>query len=494
MVANFFKKNLSSITLVLLIVIGLLLRIYFLIHRGSFWFDELFSVHFANLSVGQIWYYLVGENNPPFYILLFHFFGKIVPLTEYSTRCLSLLFNILALFFLYLLGKKMFNRRVALIAVLFSSLSLIQIVYAVEARVYSLLFLLAILSTYFYWDFFGPKISRRSFGLYFIFSILLIWCHLFSWFVILAQAVVIIWQRRQARIKHFFLAQAVILGSFLFWFIPALYRKLQVPLLEGWFFKMPVYIFNGFKNISYFLAAVDSHIIAAFIYLFIFACLLAVIWYGHKKDDHLTRIKIIYCFILILPPFLIVFMHAKYFLGCSLGFYLLIAKGFDNLTLRSREKVLALVGISIFLILLNLSFVNQFHFYWQEIGGYLNNNQVGVDKIIVSRYNHALLVDKYYQGGVPVAGFLPVAEKSDDDDLNLVKYNWVNYLKKENIGQLADIIEDDDKIILIEQELIADVRDLVLEWFAANNWQIVGQLSIKANETPEVFILQRINN
>jgi 4-amino-4-deoxy-L-arabinose transferase-like glycosyltransferase len=92
-------------------------------------------------------------------------------LSEFSLRFPSLIFSVASIPCLFLLGKKIFNRRVGLYGALVMSLSSFHLWYAQEARPYSLSVLLSILSTYYLYRFI--KEGKIKLGLvYVLFSVL----------------------------------------------------------------------------------------------------------------------------------------------------------------------------------------------------------------------------------------------------------------------------------------------------------------------------------
>ena len=53
--------------LFLILALASALRIHLLLVRGTFWFDEMFSVHFSSLPLKDALRYWMLETNPPFY-------------------------------------------------------------------------------------------------------------------------------------------------------------------------------------------------------------------------------------------------------------------------------------------------------------------------------------------------------------------------------------------------------------------------------------------
>src|SRR3989338_9035100 len=97
-----------SIALLGIISLGFVLRLFILSQRGSLWFDEAFSVHFAAMDIPQLLHYLRFENNPPLYFIFLHFWMKLAGNSELATRALSMIFGIAAIPMVYLVGMRLF--------------------------------------------------------------------------------------------------------------------------------------------------------------------------------------------------------------------------------------------------------------------------------------------------------------------------------------------------------------------------------------------------
>jgi len=86
--------------------------------------------------------------NMLFYYFLLHFWLKLGN-SEFVVRSFSAIFAVLTIIPMYLLGKKLFNHKVGLIAALFIVGQCFFVEYAQEVRSYSLLIFLIVISTYF---------------------------------------------------------------------------------------------------------------------------------------------------------------------------------------------------------------------------------------------------------------------------------------------------------------------------------------------------------
>ncbi|MFA6534086.1 MAG: glycosyltransferase family 39 protein [Patescibacteria group bacterium] len=494
MIKQFYQKHHTGIILAVLVLAALPLRLYLLLHRGSFWFDEAFSIHFAALDWGRIWYYMLNENNPPLHIFILHLFSFIFPLSEVATRLLSIIFSLISIPVIYALGKKMFaSREVGYWAAGFVSISVLQLLFSVEARPYSLLFLLSLLSTYFYWDFLGGKIKSKSWWLYLFFTLALVYTHLFGWLIVGTQILVLMINWRRSDWRKFLPAVAAVLGGFLIWYWPAFSLKIQMPISQGWFFSTDNCWYFGLKRIQQALVFIGD----GWWYNLIFGGLIAgllilALFHLPPKNQRppLFTAAIWYCLIPLIFPLTLGFLPAKYYIGCFLGLYLLLALGAVNLKLSWRRQLIA--GVFLWLLFFNFgySMATFVHHDWSAVGDYLAEEQaVGAEKVIVSRFHYGLMLDYYYHGDLPVIEFLPLKGKSADDDLNLIKYNWLHYLNQDNINELTAIVGDSRRVVLAQKEI--STEKLVEEWFRQNGWRQLSRKNFLFMDGLEVFLWEK---
>ena len=120
-------------------LIGGGLRI-FLLDKNGMWLDETFSVWLANQSVVDMLQWIIRiDQHPPLYYLLLHYWIAHYGDTPYYARLLSVLFGTGTIPIIYLTGKRISGAVVGLAAAAFLALSLFNIYFAQEARMYTLL-------------------------------------------------------------------------------------------------------------------------------------------------------------------------------------------------------------------------------------------------------------------------------------------------------------------------------------------------------------------
>lgn len=144
-----FRRVLSlSYALPLILVVAGALRLIN-INSQSIWLDEAFSIYIANQPLDRMLDIIIKHDTPPplYYVLLHYWLG--FGDTALNARLLSALFGIVTVAVVYLLGRDLIDRTVGLITALFLAVSPFHIWYSQETRMYSLLFMLCMLSVYF---------------------------------------------------------------------------------------------------------------------------------------------------------------------------------------------------------------------------------------------------------------------------------------------------------------------------------------------------------
>ena len=168
----------SLLTLALLAAAAAVLRFLFLV-RKPFWFDECFSAEVSRLS----WYDFSRllwwrEANMSLYYLLLRgwlHFG----FSPFFIRSFSVAVSLATLPAIFWLGRKLFDRQVGLIAVALLTFNAYHIRYAQEARSYSLLVLLATVSSGLFVAALRHPSRRNRWG-YVLASVLAVYTHLYA--------------------------------------------------------------------------------------------------------------------------------------------------------------------------------------------------------------------------------------------------------------------------------------------------------------------------
>jgi len=160
----------------------------------SIWFDEAFSVELARQPLPLLWHIIFGlEPNMELYYLLLHGWLVVTGMlgqhsTEFVVRLPSAIFAALSTVVVFLLGRRFLTMPAGLVAAGLYLLNDLQLVYAQQARSYSLQLLLTCIAWYaFFAAITGESYAKRWWMCYIGATTLAVYTHLFSLFILLAQ-------------------------------------------------------------------------------------------------------------------------------------------------------------------------------------------------------------------------------------------------------------------------------------------------------------------
>ena len=121
------------------VIVGLGLRRYHLTDN-SLWFDEGFSVAFANADVPALLHKtLTVEPHPPTYYLILHYWIAAFGASPSAIRMLSVIFGTATIFLVFNIGATLGDRRLGAVSSFLLAISPFHIQYTTEARMYGLL-------------------------------------------------------------------------------------------------------------------------------------------------------------------------------------------------------------------------------------------------------------------------------------------------------------------------------------------------------------------
>ena len=171
--------------LVLVAGLAAVLRFHSLAAK-SFWFDEGVSVAIARLD----WYNFARilwrrEANMSQYYFLLHFWLRLGG-SEFFVRALSVLFAVASIPMIYLLGRRLFDSRVGLIAAALMAANAYHVQYSQDARSYSLMVLHCLLSSLYFLKCLNEPSSRNR-AAYVLSSALAVYAQFFSALLLIAQ-------------------------------------------------------------------------------------------------------------------------------------------------------------------------------------------------------------------------------------------------------------------------------------------------------------------
>jgi len=339
---NLNKKHVYF--LIAFLVVGFLLRINNLYGR-SLWTDEFFTlfqssghgvdikVALDNLSSAQASKLLkAGEfkkflkfdshktikdvnsslfntdTHPPLYFWIMYFWRRLFGDSIFILRFFSVLMGILSIFLAYKVGYYLFSRDIAKFCALYVSICAFSVRYSQEARSYSLIMVLGLLTSLFI---LRMENSDNNFDAvaYAVFNSLGFYTHYFYIFISVAQFAYFtaVHHRDTPVIRRFYLAFLCSLLLFSPWFIPLILKGYNFYLAD-WIFGFP-----GLANKIYYLfSGVTQYIWMFNVYLFLlslslFMGLLLIIYlvtYILKDITSSYPRQFLFCLIMFFVPLL----------------------------------------------------------------------------------------------------------------------------------------------------------------------------------------------
>jgi mannosyltransferase len=191
------RRDTGYVPVLLVSLVGLAVSLLFL-GRESFWLDEAYSVSFAKLETDDFWRLVTRReaNMVLYYILLRGWIG--IGDEEFIVRLLSTIPAVASIPLCYAVASRLFGRRIGLPASALLAFNAFLLYYAQEARGYSLLLLLVLLSTYL----FVRSVTEDRWPWwvgYVVVSGVALYSHFFAAFVLLAHLISTLFLNRASR-------------------------------------------------------------------------------------------------------------------------------------------------------------------------------------------------------------------------------------------------------------------------------------------------------
>lgn len=416
-----WARRKETILLLLIILVGAILRFYEL-GAESIWLDEATGIRLSIEGVTTI----VKESgtaatHPPFYFIILHYWMSLFGTSEVAVRSLSAIFGIISILLIYRVGSILFNRKVGLIGGFLLAVSPFQIWYSQEARPYSLLLLLSLLSYLLF-----IKILREDrkwyYGCYFITSILLGYTHFYGLFIIASQALffLLFWGKyRLQRVKLSATVAATIAGL-----VPLVFLLGQAAaaIAEKGFWIPEPQLMTILETLAWFAGSKWLLLVFAALALFgLFSIRrIAGRWGWTKPLKSLKSLTlsiklesieeelllIFWLFVSIIIPyieskFMTPIFLFRYMIGATPALYLLAARGMGNL---SKKWILS---ISLIVIVILSSLVLQPYYkydqknYWRQTAEFIAANARVESDVLVfstSRTGASYIQNSLYTG------------------------------------------------------------------------------------------------
>ena len=395
-----FKKELI---LAVILFFGLFLRVYAL-GSESIWQDEGFSVSVAHMNLSELIATTAADVHPPLYYLLLHYWISIFGDSEFSCRFLSALFGFFSIVMIYKVGSLLFHRDTGLLGALVLALSEFHIHYSQVARMYSLMVLLTLLSFYYFIRLRREKGVRSTAG-YMVWTILLMYTHIYGLFIVMAQNIYAISasvsSKNKTALGKWIALQAILLSLYLPWLHSLMGQVMKVE--EGYWIPAPT-LFSIVVSFTEYAGSVYSLLLLVLPVFLLLVPLkrytenvrvtnhVAPVGYpsGQQEESAFWSITLlsIWLFTPIVMPFIISLFsrpiyHFRYTIGASVAFYLLAAAGIDRI--RSKPAKMLLICAIVLSSLANVwGYYKTTHkAQWREVGMYLNEKAKSGDLVLI---------------------------------------------------------------------------------------------------------------
>ncbi len=419
--------------LFLILALASTLRIYLLINRGTFWFDETFSVHFSSLPLKDALRYWMIETNPPFYTFFLRFWLKIAPVSnELLVRLPSLIIGLASIILLYFFAQKFFSKRAAIAASLFFALSDITIFLNTEARGYSFLVFFAILSFFLYFEiFFNNKKTWGWWLAYFLANALLLSTHLTALSVPFGQMLcLILLKPDKTDLKKWWLGHIIIGLIWLCWFVPSIIAKIDPASLTAWYFSGDMAANNG--NLAILIVSLFFTSFHNLPFMVFAVAILTWLVYQYARNFKALDLKqkkqrivlAVWAFLLPIAGAMVGVLTVKFYVIAAPALYLVMGEGLTvSLTKRAKNFWLALIAAGFFLLPSALLTSTEATFSWRTFTNYIQRNETKESLILITPFNEELPFGHYYHGQTPIVG-LYLHDDNFSLDERIARYNW----------------------------------------------------------------------
>lgn len=449
----------KQLSLPIILLLGTILRLANL--NQSLWLDEAAQAIESKLPITALWK-LDVDFHPPLFHYLLHFW-QYLGTNEAVMRLLPVFFGVLTIYFVYLLGKEVFDEKFALVSSLLLASAPYHIYYSQELRNYSLITFLTVVSYH--------LLIREKWKLFALVTILALYANYFAVFIIFAQGAYLLLFKKE---RFWQFLKSVILAGLVF--SPWLFQmKIQLEkgavltsalpewrslsaILPAWKVIPETFIKFALGRITF-----DNKTLYAISTLALFLVYSSLWLFGMSKNKEKSKLFATY----LLIPFFFAFFTSLFLpingpwrlLLILPAFYLLLTLGIHALKGQWQKLALAVVLV-VNLFGSTVYFTNQ-RFQredWRNAVGYIKNN---------STYDSLTLFE--FTGP-----FAPYIWYNNDDKNALGAFEALSATKKNVDRQLSKVTPGKTKIFLFQylQEL-TDPDKIAYKWLSDNGYKEV---------------------
>ena len=395
-------------------LLGIFIRLYGLDIQGL-WFDEL-VMSFVGISHDPEMLKILSINDlhPPLYLLFLYNWIQVFGSSEIIIRLPSAIAGILAIVFMYILSKEIFNRYITASATILISLSNAAIYYSQEARNYSFVLLFSTILTL-YWLNLLKKINKseitiKEFIIYALICIFTSYLHYFGALIVAFQLIYLFIV--SIKTKNY-VKEVLVLGLIVaFVFLPWVFKHYSyIKVIGNGQFWIPK---PDIINIGSLLDFVFNIKLVIFLFIPFIISLFKKELLPKIKQLNLADPPVALLYISLIPV-LAVFLisqfvpvfYPRYFIVILPSAYLLISilisfnPSFNGIKSTIYVFVISLVSLFLFLFVSgnnisesNKTFYQLYKQQWREASKYVMDNYT--DKTVIFTDRHPFLYAYYF--------------------------------------------------------------------------------------------------
>jgi mannosyltransferase len=333
-----------------LVLTAFALRAYHLDFQ-SLWRDEVDAIAFATRALPRLLStFTRPKENGPLYFLLLRPWIILTGDSEFSVRFFSLAFGVLAIPLAYALGRRWLSPLGSMLGALLMAFSPYLIWYSQEAKMYTLITFLAMLSLYLYgealargrWPYWAAYVVATSFCLY---------THILAALIIPLEIILFIvwWPRHRAWLKPWLAAIGCVILPYIplaLWEIPLLLSSYETGHPFYPLDKILTILFFAFSHGVSGVASLWLRVLTSIPFIFLF---LAGVFLEDKKSNLAIGSDVrrgegvtllLYLFLPVIGVYLIslgmpIFAD-RYLIYVAPAFYFILARGLAAVKLRSN--------------------------------------------------------------------------------------------------------------------------------------------------------------
>lgn len=429
------------------------------------WWDELFTWWVTELKFTDSLTIIFNDVNPPFYYILLRLWSLIAGSSEFAFRFLSLIFSMISICYVYLIGK-MLNVKAAVFSTILVMLSWYHVIYSVEIRFYALMSLLSLMSLYHLIQFLDKKDDRNK-VLYILSTILLVYTHVYGFFIVLAQTIFLLWiyysQDLDNKVIKAYISTIIGLAPLVAFYIYRKYYLFVTGEFEFWITAPGIgdlieafEIFSGSSEM-----------------LFLYLLLLGTSLYGLKsqKSDKSRNTNIllwVYLTTSIIIPWIISYsifplFKVRYLIMGAMAFYILAGYGLSKFS----SFPLQIIVLGIIVLVSSIALTEEVYQQepnepWDEVVEHIESDYNGEGNVIYHGHWARFAFEKYGEKDIETQSIPQKHMYDPEDNYNFVSTNRTK-IDRKDIDEIKPLIQNSKRTWLVLSHEKGMTEELIIK-------------------------------